>query len=580
VCLIFNRTIGTGIFAQPSNVLYLTGSPAVSIILWIFGGLVILCITLSWLELGLTIPRYVIEGDVYSAPRSGGDKNYLEYIYKRPRLFISCVFGITFVVFGNLAGNSIQFGIYMQAAISPQCTEDDACFNKTYVILWAIGVLSLCSFLNIATRSFLITLNNFFAIAKCLLIVTTALLGIIYGSVHGDGCRKNIAWSNQGAGGEFGDIVLAMFYAMYSYTGFEQPFYVLAEVKQPQKIFAKYVLGAMAFIIVLFPLTNVGFLCVVPYQGSDSVPKNMALKFFQIIAQGEDASADTSTSQRVISVILAFVILGTVMAQTFTGTRVKQEIGKEAILPFSLEIAWGSDSLIARLTKKGIPRDESFTDYIKDHPEQVPMAATLLHIIFAILLVVLVGATTKPTNAYRILTYLRVFTIIVVLGLLTVAGLAYLRIDSWWHGISSNIEENKDGNKRGGRRWLEKRQWPQNPWPWLGALPPFMAAAILAFMSMAVFVKPSQIRPDERNIPSWAYPLTGWLCLGLGILWWAVLRYWQWKTRTFIVVTRITHLDVDGDGNARVVGESIKHEDSQEMAGPADDTIELVNRGN
>jgi len=78
----------------------------------------------------------------------------------------------------------------------------------------------------------------------------------------------------------------------------------------------------------------------------------MALKFFQIIAQGEDASADTSTSQRVISVILAFVILGTVMAQTFTGTRVNQEIGKEAILPFSLEIASGSDSLIARLTKK------------------------------------------------------------------------------------------------------------------------------------------------------------------------------------------------------------------------------------
>lgn len=582
VCLILNRTIGTGIFAQPSNVLYLTGSPAVSIILWIVGGLVVLCITLSWLELGLTIPRHFLrsEGAFFSAPRSGGDKNYLEYIYKKPRLFMSCLFGITFIIFGNMAGNAIQFGVYMQFVISPQCTENDPCFNKAAVILWAVAVLSLCSFLNIATRSLFIKLNNGFAIAKCLLIVVTAFLGIIYGTVNGDGCRKNIAWSNQGDGGEFGDIVLAMFYAMFSYTGFEQPFYVLAEVKQPQRIFAKSVLLAMAFVIVLFPLTNVGFLCVVPYHGTESVPSNMVLKFFDIIARGGDETADTSASQRGISVILAVVIIGNIMAQTFTGTRVKQEIGKEAILPWSLDIASGSDSLVAIISRRkaGNSHNRSVGEFIMDHPEQVPTAATILHIAVAIILVVVVGATNKPSNAYRILTYLRVFTIIVVLGLLTVAGLAYLRIDSWLHGVSGSSDDSEDAETtHGGRRWLEKRQWPRTRWPWLDALPAFIATAILAFMSVAVFVKPSQIRPDERSIPPWVFPLTGWLSLGLGILWWAALRYWQWKTRIIVHVTRVPQIDLDENGDARVRGEWIKHE---KIKGWTADSIELETHGN
>src|SRR4051812_8589718 len=109
VCLIINRTVGTGIFAQPSNVLYLTGSPAVAVIMWIVGGLIILSITLSWLELGLSVPRYWIQsvGDFVTTYRSGGDKNYLEYIYNKPRLLMSCIFGISFILFGNLAGNAI-----------------------------------------------------------------------------------------------------------------------------------------------------------------------------------------------------------------------------------------------------------------------------------------------------------------------------------------------------------------------------------------------------------------------------------------------------------------------------------------
>ncbi len=548
--------------------LYLTGSPAVAVILWVVGGLIIFCIVLSWLELGLTIPRHYVRsvGAYFSAPRSGGDKNYLEYIYQRPRLFASCVFGITFILFGNLAGNAIQFGVYMQGAISPQCTEDDACFNKVAVILWALGIICLCSFLNILARRLFISLNNLFAIAKFLFVAVTALLGIIYGASHGDGCRTNMAWSNRGPGGELGDIALAMFYAMFSYTGFEQPFYVLAEVERPRDNFPKYVILALASVMVLFPLTNVGYLCVVPYGGPQTVPKNMALEFFDIIARNGDPHADTTAVRRVISVILAVIIIGNIMAQTFTGSRVKQEIGKEAIIPFSLAIATGSDSIAARFLapadmRRQRSRQHFNSLYIENHSEQVPMAGTLLHTASAVVLILAVGIPTKPSNAFRILTYLRVFSIIVVLGLLTVAGLAYLKIDSWIHGSRSpgkspggNPGANV-GEPRRGRRWLEKRVWA----PWFDPLPTFVATAALAFMAVAIFVKPSQIREDERAVPAWVNPLTGWLALLLGVLWWAGLRVWQWKTKTRTEVVRRPHLVIDKFGNAVLKAEFIQH---------------------
>ena len=77
-CLILNRVIGTGIFVQPGNILFLTGSSGVAILVWAFAGIITLLITLGWLELGLTVPRYFLGNgrDEVSVLRSGGDKNY------------------------------------------------------------------------------------------------------------------------------------------------------------------------------------------------------------------------------------------------------------------------------------------------------------------------------------------------------------------------------------------------------------------------------------------------------------------------------------------------------------------------
>ncbi|KAH9477578.1 High-affinity methionine permease [Psilocybe cubensis] len=73
--LIFNRIIGTGIYATPSNILRSSGSVGVSLIMWLVGASIAACGTAVYVELGTGLPR------------SGGEKNYLEFIYRRPNHF-------------------------------------------------------------------------------------------------------------------------------------------------------------------------------------------------------------------------------------------------------------------------------------------------------------------------------------------------------------------------------------------------------------------------------------------------------------------------------------------------------------
>lgn len=56
--LIFNRIIGTGIFATPSTILSLSGSVGLSLIMWVAGTFIAMAGTAVYLEWGTAIPRY------------------------------------------------------------------------------------------------------------------------------------------------------------------------------------------------------------------------------------------------------------------------------------------------------------------------------------------------------------------------------------------------------------------------------------------------------------------------------------------------------------------------------------------
>lgn len=551
-CLIINRTIASGIFTQPYNVLIGIGNPGAALFTWVVAGVLALCITACWTELGLSIPRHFVNGRQVSTPKSGGDKNYLEYIFKSPDLLATCVFGFEFLVFGNLAGNAIQFGIYMQSVIDPTCQDD--CVQKGPVIGWALFVLTLCAILNITTRKFSIRLNNTFAVAKILFVFAVIWIGIGYGAHNGGNCKK-IVWQNQGSGGGTGDVILALFYATYPYTGYEQPFYVLAEVRQPKRLFAKSVMYTMSSLIVVYALINTSYLCMNPYSGPDSWSfSTNAMTNFVYTLSGD---AHRSSIIRGVSAMLALFISGNLLAQTYTASRVKQEIAKEGILPRSLLFAASSDTLMARWSaRKRKPQSQSqnfaqsFTSSAETdllHSEQAPFAATALHWIFETILVFAVGLALPPNKAYNFLTYIYTFIIVGLLGFLTVCGLLYLKIDSWLRpeprrekaqgGNSMLHPENQmEGVKHVGRAWQRKHEWK----PWLDPLPCVFAVALLAFLLLGAFEKPPSRGENEL---AWTMPVVGWCSLFAGGIWWLVLKFEEWRGGYRIRRRRVTYVE-------------------------------------
>jgi hypothetical protein len=96
MCLIFNRSIGSGIFATPAKILRGTNSVGVNTVFWASGGLLTICGILVWLEFGLSIPREYVDGKDRAVPRSGGEKNYVRPIqdYNDPWLTFAARMGI------------------------------------------------------------------------------------------------------------------------------------------------------------------------------------------------------------------------------------------------------------------------------------------------------------------------------------------------------------------------------------------------------------------------------------------------------------------------------------------------------
>lgn len=93
VFLIFNCMIGTGIFVTPSKILVLSGSVGLSLFLWVVGAVITAAGMAVYMEFGTGIPR------------NGGEKNYLEYVYRKPQFLTSCLYS-TYVV---LLGEGVRF---------------------------------------------------------------------------------------------------------------------------------------------------------------------------------------------------------------------------------------------------------------------------------------------------------------------------------------------------------------------------------------------------------------------------------------------------------------------------------------
>ena len=150
------------------------------------------------------------------------------------------MFGIVFIILGNLSANAIAFGIYVMSAAG----YDDP--SRGSVIGLAIGALSCACLVHVASRRGGIVLNNIFAVLKVAILLIIIILGFIRsrgytfgGHANADDFPTHNFDLNKAFKGDvqnapsFADALLL---SVFTYSGFKQPFYVSVEATSAPRI--------------------------------------------------------------------------------------------------------------------------------------------------------------------------------------------------------------------------------------------------------------------------------------------------------------------------------------------------------
>lgn len=308
--LILNRIIGTGIFATPGSILALSGSVGLSLIIWVAGMIIAAAGTAVYLEFGTAIPK------------NGGEKNYLEYVYRKPRFLATGLYAGYVVLLGWAASNSVAFGEYILHAAQVEVTR----WNQRGVGMACITAAFLIHGLALKWGLRLQNLLGIIKIAVVLIIVVAGWVALA-GHVKLDKKPDNFTNAFEGTTGSAYGVVTALYNVIWSYIGYSNANYALSETKNPVRTLKIAAPLALTAISILYMLVNIAYFAAVPKEEILEAQRLVAASLFRNV-MGEKA-------ERALSVFVALSAFGNVLSVIFSQGRIVQEFGREGILPWS-----------------------------------------------------------------------------------------------------------------------------------------------------------------------------------------------------------------------------------------------------
>ncbi|KAJ7774043.1 APC amino acid permease [Mycena metata] len=316
--LVFNRVIGTGIFATPSVILHSSGSVGIALLMWVLGALIAIAGTTVYVELGTGLPR------------SGGEKNYLEYMYRRPKFMVSCTYGVYTLIAGSSAPNGIVFGEYITHALSLPPTPLTVRFAALLVLTFSLLMIGVLPRIGLRLLN---TLGTFkfailFGIAGLGLLSLAGVPGLQVGAEYPTP-RNFESWEAVWGGGR-GDanaLVSALYNVIWSFIGYSNANYALSEVKDPVRTIKRAAPLAILSVAAVYMLVNVAYFGVVSKEDILGSRQIVAALFFRNLFG--------PATERALSACIALSSLGNILSVNFTQGRVIQELGREGVFPFS-----------------------------------------------------------------------------------------------------------------------------------------------------------------------------------------------------------------------------------------------------
>lgn len=308
VGILVGVSIGSGIFATPSDIAKLLSNPWLILLLWAVGGVLCLFGALSYTELAVVFPR------------SGGLYNFLYHGFGRSTAF---VFGWAYMLLIKpfaAGGIAIVFALHLDGLTAIQSrlnalVGDSATLSLQHWLgeKWAMPPL-VCLMLIILTAINTIGMRLGSGISVFLTTIKAAALLAIasLAFILPGGSSANFAILPAGRPW-FLVIAAVMQSILWTYDGWADVGAVAGEVKDPQRQLPRiYILGTL-LVIALYVAVNAAYFWIIPLQDMRATDTVAPLVMSKLAGP---------LGAKLVSAIILISTLGSTHASIITGARV------------------------------------------------------------------------------------------------------------------------------------------------------------------------------------------------------------------------------------------------------------------
>jgi amino acid transporter len=248
VAVVVGSTIGSGIFKTPSRIATSLPGPLPMLMVWVVGGLIVLCGALSLAEVGSAYPY------------SGGLYVYLREAYGRQ---IGFLFGWAQLMLLRPAGVGALAIVCGQYALRLFGLTDDSPNFAWYTAGFAFFAIALVTGANIAGVKFGTFIQNITTVAKSAGLLVLIVLALVLAGGSGGAHFMPAAPAGSFSFSAFG---LALVSILWAYDGWADGTYVGGEMKDPSRTLPRAILIGTLAVIALYLLANVAYLMVFDVQ--------------------------------------------------------------------------------------------------------------------------------------------------------------------------------------------------------------------------------------------------------------------------------------------------------------------------
>ncbi|KAG6834667.1 hypothetical protein H0H93_008187, partial [Arthromyces matolae] len=306
-----SKMIGTGVFSTPGAILLSVGSVGLSLIFWVIGYLFAAASLSVYLEYASYFPH-----------RSGAEVAYLEKAYPKPRFLLPTVFAVQSVLLSFSSSNSIVLAQYLLAAGGAELTT----WNVRGLAVGAITVLTLIC---LSSTKWSLRLSNAVGLVKVITLVFIVITGFVVlgGHTRVENPHANFKNAFSGTTSSGYGLATALVKVNFAYSGYENAFNVLNEVRNPVRTMKRYGPLTLTIVFILYFLVNIAFFAAIPKE-EIRTSKSLTASLFFVAVFG------SSKSVKALSALVAISSLGNILSVTIGTSRMIRECGRQGVLPF------------------------------------------------------------------------------------------------------------------------------------------------------------------------------------------------------------------------------------------------------